>query len=136
MASARHGTLYTGVTSHLIQRICQHRGGSFDGFTKRCGVKLLVWFEQAGTMHAAITRETRHKNWQRKWKIDLIEKANPDWRDLAEELGLPPLPSSSADETRGSFALIRVPCFGRCYGSRISSADDEVGETRRLCVFV
>jgi putative endonuclease len=94
MASARHGTLYTGVTSHLIQRICQHRDGIFGGFTDRYGVKLLVWFEQAGTMHAAITREKQIKNWRRKWKIGLIEKANPDWRDLAEELGLPPLSSS------------------------------------------
>ena len=81
MASARHGTLYTGVTSHLIQRICQHRDGSFGGFTDRYGVKTLVWF----------TREKRIKNWQRKWKIELIEAANPEWRDLAEELGLPPL---------------------------------------------
>ena len=78
MASARHGTLYTGVTSHLIQRICQHRGGSFDGFTKRYGVKTLVWFEPAGTMHAAITREKQIKNWQRKWKIELIEPAFRD----------------------------------------------------------
>ena len=62
MASARHGTLYTGVTSHLIQRICQHRGGSFDSFTKRYGVKMLVWFELAGTMHGAITREKQIKN--------------------------------------------------------------------------
>ncbi|WP_411340558.1 GIY-YIG nuclease family protein [Sphingopyxis sp. J-6] len=89
--AARHGTLYTGVTSHLIQRICQHRGGSFGGFTDRYGVKTLVWFELAATMHAAIAREKRIKNWQRKWKIELIEAANPDWRDLAEELGLPPL---------------------------------------------
>jgi len=91
MASARNGTLYTGVTSHLIQRICQHREGSFDGFTKRYGLKTLVWFELAGTMHAAIAREKQIKNWQRKWKIELIEAGNPDWRDLAEELGLPPL---------------------------------------------
>ena len=90
-ASARYGTLYTGVTSHLIQRIVQHRDGSFDGFTKRYGVKTLVWFERAGTMHAAITREKQIKNWQRRWKIELIEAANPEWRDLAEELGLPPL---------------------------------------------
>ncbi|MGH6694224.1 GIY-YIG nuclease family protein [Sphingopyxis sp.] len=95
MASARHGTLYTGVTSHLIQRVCQHRGGSFEGFTTRYGVKTLVWFELAATMHAAITREKQIKNWQRKWKIELIEAANPEWHDLAEELGLPPLPSSS-----------------------------------------
>ena len=91
MASARHGTLYTGVTSHLIQRIVQHRDGTVDGFTKRYGVKTLVWFELAATMHAAITREKQIKNWQRKWKIELIEAANADWRDLAEELGLPSL---------------------------------------------
>eukprot|EP01034_Spumella_vulgaris_P000875 gene875-1156_t len=95
--SARHGTLYTGVTSHLIRRIVQHRDGSFDGFTKRYGVKTLVWFELAGTMHAAITREKQIKNWQRKWKIELIEAANPDWRDLAEELGLPALGGIHSD---------------------------------------
>ncbi len=99
MASARHGTFYTGVTSHLIQRIWQHRGGSFDGFTKRYGVKTLVWFELAGTMHAAITREKQIKNWQRRWKIELIEAANPEWRDLAEELGLPPLTPPSSCRT-------------------------------------
>jgi len=90
MASARHGTLYTGVTSHLIQRIVQHREGTFDGFTKRYAVKRLVWFELAGTMELAIAREKQLKNWQRRWKIELIETANPEWRDLAEELGLPP----------------------------------------------
>ena len=95
MASARHGTLYTGVTSHLIQRVCQHRDGRFGGFTDRYGVKCLVWFDLAGTMHDAITREKQIKNWQRKWKIDLIEATNPDWRDLGEELGLPPISSSS-----------------------------------------
>lgn len=65
MASARHGTLYTGVTSHLIQRIVQHREGTFDGFTKCYGVKRLVWFELAGTMELAIAREKRLKNWKR-----------------------------------------------------------------------
>ena len=99
MASARNGTLYTGVTSQLIQRIVQHRDGTFDGFTKRYGVKRLVWFELAGTMEHAITREKQLKNWQRKWKIDLIAASNPDWRDLAEELGLPPLPPSSSCRT-------------------------------------
>src|SRR3546814_7380332 len=91
MASARHGTLYTGVTSHLIQRVVQHREGTFDGFTKRYGVKGLVWFELSGTMELAIAREKQLKNWQRRWKIELIEEANPAWRDLAAELGLPPL---------------------------------------------
>ena len=91
MASARTARSNTGVTSHLIQRIVQHRDGTFGGFTERYAVKTLVWFERAGTMHAAITREKQIKNWQRKWKIALIEAANPGWRDLAEELGLPPL---------------------------------------------
>jgi putative endonuclease len=91
MASARNGTLYIGVTSHLIQRIIQHRQSSFDGFTKRYGVKTLVWFELAGTMEHAIQREKQLKNWKRQWKIDLIESANRDWSDIAEELGLPPL---------------------------------------------
>ncbi|WP_288990992.1 GIY-YIG nuclease family protein [uncultured Sphingopyxis sp.] len=93
MASARRGTLYTGVTSHLIQRVCQHRDGSFGGFTDRYAVKRLVWFELAGTMEIAIKREKQLKNWQRQWKIELIEATNPDWRDLAEELGLPPFSS-------------------------------------------
>ena len=86
MASARHGTLYTGVTSHLIQRICQHRDGSFGGFTDRYGVKTLVWFELAGTMHAAITREKQIKAGSRPKKVALIEVENPEWRDLFPEL--------------------------------------------------
>ncbi len=87
MASARHGTLYLAPDpAHLPAS-----GRQFRRLTKRYGVKTLVWFKLAGTMHAAITREKRHKNWQRKWKIELIEAAKPDWRDLAKELGLPPL---------------------------------------------
>ena len=103
MASARYGTLYTGVTSHLIQRVCQHQGGSFGGFTKCYGVKTLVWFELAGTMHAAITREKQIKNWQRQWKIELIEAAKPELAGLGGGIGVaasgrvtPPFPSSSS----------------------------------------
>ena len=91
MASARNGTLYIGVTSNLIQRIAQHREGTASGFTARYAVKNLVCFEQHTTMEQAITREKRLKKWNRAWKIRLIEEANPDWRDLAEDLGFAPL---------------------------------------------
>ncbi|MCL6697222.1 GIY-YIG nuclease family protein [Sphingomonas sp. NSE70-1] len=91
LASKRNGTLYTGVTSDLIARLYHHRNGTFDGFTKQYAVKSLVWFEQHATMESAILREKRIKKWNRRWKLGLIEQSNPDWLDLAEDLGLPPL---------------------------------------------
>jgi putative endonuclease len=87
LASRRNGTLYTGVTSNLLGRIHQHREGSIRGFTRKYGVHLLVWFEQHPTMESAITREKRIKKWERAWKLELIEVANPEWRDLAEDFG-------------------------------------------------
>jgi putative endonuclease len=87
IASGFNGTLYTGVTSNLLQRIAQHRAGSFGGFAERYEVKRLVWFEMHGSMEAAIRREKQLKNWRREWKVALFEKGNPMWRDLAEELG-------------------------------------------------
>ena len=86
MASKRNGTLYTGVTSDLVQRAWQHRRGLIDGFTKRYGCTLLVWFEPAATMHAAITREKQIKAGSRRKKLELIERGNPDWRDLFDEV--------------------------------------------------
>lgn len=91
MASRRNGTLYCGVTSHLMQRIAQHRDGSIPGFTAEYDVKILVWFEQHATMESAIQREKRIKKWNRAWKLRLIEEGNPDWRDLAGDLGFEPL---------------------------------------------
>ena len=91
LASKRNGTLYTGVTSNLIARIYQHRNGFVRGFTRQYAVRTLVWFEQHATMESAITREKRIKKWNRAWKLDLIEAANADWRDLAEDLGFEPL---------------------------------------------
>jgi putative endonuclease len=81
-----HGTLYVGVTSDLPGRVWQHREGVADGFTKRYGVKRLVWYEVHATMEAAITREKQIKEWKRAWKIELIEAMNPKWRDLFEEI--------------------------------------------------
>ena len=86
LASCRNGTLYVGVTSDLIQRIWQHKNKQADGFTKRYEIDVLVWFEQHSTMESAIAREKVIKHWERKWKLNLIEKTNPDWCDLYAEL--------------------------------------------------
>ena len=91
LASRRNGTLYVGVTSDLVTRLHQHRDGHLPGFTRAYDVKMLVWFEQHATMENAILREKRVKKWNRAWKLELIEKDNPGWRDLAEELGFAPL---------------------------------------------
>ena len=82
MANRRNGALYTGVTSNLPQRVGQHRLGEIDGFSKRYGCKLLVWFEQHSTMEHAIACEKQIKAGSRRKKIALIEGGNPDWRDL------------------------------------------------------
>jgi|SRR5690242_563066 len=91
MASDRLGTLYVGVTSNLVGRVMQHRDGTFDGFTKKHGINRLVWFETGSSMEGAIAREKAIKKWRRDWKCNLIERANPEWNDLAVELGLDPL---------------------------------------------
>ena len=86
MASKRNGTLYTGVTSDLAKRVWQHREGVADGFTKKHGCKMLVWFERHDTMEAAIAREKQIKAGNRKKKLALIEAENPTWRDLFEDI--------------------------------------------------
>ncbi len=86
MASKRNGTLYTGVTSNLPHRVWQHREGVVPGFTDRYGCKLLVWFEAADTMEAAILREKQIKGGSRAKKLALIETMNPGWHDLYEQI--------------------------------------------------
>ena len=98
LASARHGTIYIGVTSNLIGRVQQHRDGTFKGFASRYDVRRLVYFEMADTMEAAILREKRLKAWRRDWKIALIEKDNPFWEDRALSLGFPPLSDAAQVE--------------------------------------
>ena len=80
------GVLYTGVTSDLVGRVWQHREGVVEGFTTRYDAKQLVWFEMHQDAEAAITREKRIKRWRRDWKLDLIETANPGWKDLWPEI--------------------------------------------------
>ncbi len=87
LASKRNGTLYIGVTNDLIRRVWEHREGVAEGFTKKYGVKMLVYFEVFEDVHAAIHRETRLKKWKRQWKMDLIQKGNLEWKDLYDSLG-------------------------------------------------
>ena len=82
LASKRNGTLYTGVTSDLANRTWQHKSDLIAGFTKRYGVHRLVWFEEFADIYEAIAREKQIKGWNRAWKIRLLEKQNPEWRDL------------------------------------------------------
>ena len=82
LASGTYGTLYIGVTSNLVRRVWEHREGFVDGFTKEYGVKNLVWYEQHNDICAAIKREKQIKEWRRDWKVNLIQKTNPSWRDL------------------------------------------------------
>ena len=86
LASKRNGTLYVGITNDLIKRVWQHKNDLADGFTKKYQCHHLVYFEQSNDALAAIKREKQLKRWQRKWKLQLIEQSNPDWKDLYTDL--------------------------------------------------
>jgi len=86
LASHRNGTLYIGVTSNLIQRVYQHKKKLIDGFTKKYSIDKLVYFEVHENSNSAIIREKQMKKWRREWKLKLIEKMNPTWKDLYEEI--------------------------------------------------
>jgi putative endonuclease len=89
LASKPNGTLYVGMTDDLTKRIWRHRNEGFPGFTKRYGVKTLVWFETHDSRGSAFVRERRLKKWERAWKLALIERENPRWRDLWPEISTP-----------------------------------------------
>jgi putative endonuclease len=107
LASKRDGVLYVGVTSDLVQRVGLHKQDLTEGFTKKYGVHLLVYYEMHHTMPDAIRREKQLKKWNRAWKVRLIEQLNPEWRDLWTETGEVLMfgpgggefPSEQADET-------------------------------------
>lgn len=86
MASDRNGTLYVGITSDLARRVYEHRQGAMAGFTKRYGVKRLVYLEPFDDVEHALQRERQIKKWNRGWKLELIEKTNPQWLDLYDQL--------------------------------------------------
>ena len=86
LASKKNGTLYIGVTSNLLRRVSQHRGKETPGFAQRYGVHRLVYCETFGHIEDAIRREKRLKDWKRQWKLRLIERDNPQWRDLYDDM--------------------------------------------------
>jgi putative endonuclease len=86
MTNRPNGTLYIGVTSDISRRAYEHRQGRIDGFTKRYGLTRLIYFERYEDIRQAIQRESNMKHWPRTWKVRLILGANPDWRDLYEDL--------------------------------------------------
>jgi putative endonuclease len=86
MANRKNGTIYIGVTSDLVKRVWEHRNGVVPGFTKRYGCKLLVWYEAFDDIQQARQRELQMKEWNRAWKIRLIEETNLDWEDLCPTL--------------------------------------------------
>jgi putative endonuclease len=86
LASKRNGTLYVGVTSNLIKRVYEHKNNLVSGFTQKYKVHYLVYYETTEDINSAIAREKHLKKWKRAWKIELIEKNNPEWRDLYSEL--------------------------------------------------
>jgi putative endonuclease len=86
LASKRNGTLYTGMTSNLAKRVYEHKNDLVGGFTKKYNIHDLVYYETTDDRGSALTREKQLKKWRRSWKIALIEKQNPEWRDLHYEL--------------------------------------------------
>lgn len=87
LTNKKYGVLYVGVTSNLLRRTCQHREEIANGFSSKYKTKMLVYYEEHASAEFAIKREKQIKEWQRMWKIELIEKMNPSWKDLAVELG-------------------------------------------------
>ncbi len=87
LASQPYGTLYVGVTNDLVRRVHEHREEVADGFTKKYGVKRLVYYETFDSIEMAIRREKSVKRWARDWKVALIERENPQWVDLWHGLG-------------------------------------------------
>lgn len=86
LASKKNGTLYIGVTNDLKRRIYEHKNDIIEGFTKKYQVHDLVFYEQGESIEGAILKEKQMKTWNREWKINLIKKSNPEWKDLFEDL--------------------------------------------------
>jgi putative endonuclease len=86
LTNERNGTLYVGVTNDLVRRVYEHRFSEVPGFTREHGLHRLVWFEQFTSIALAIAREKLLKKWRREWKLNLIERDNPDWHDLYDDL--------------------------------------------------
>ncbi len=97
LASKRNGTLYIGVTNDLERRISEHKNNLVDGFTAKYDIHNLVYYEETNDIESAIQREKQLKKWNREWKLELIEKVNPEWRDLSKDW----IPDQVGDDKRG-----------------------------------
>ena len=86
LANKKNGTLYTGVTNDLVRRVYEHKNGCAEGFTKKYTIHILVYYEVCEDIREAIIREKRIKKWNRKWKVEMIEKTNPEWIDLYDTI--------------------------------------------------
>lgn len=86
LSSKRNGTLYVGVTANLTRRVYEHKQYLIEGFTSKYRVHNLVYYECSSNIHSALQREKQIKKWNRKWKLELIEKKNPEWNDLYEDI--------------------------------------------------
>lgn len=86
LATKRNGTFYTGVTNDLVRRVYEHKNGLAEGFTKKYGIKQLVYYEVFGDVELAIQREKLIKKWRRSIKMEAIERQNPEWRDLYDDI--------------------------------------------------
>ena len=86
LSSKQNGTVYSGVTSDIVKRSYEHKNNLADGFTKKYNIHQLVWYEIHETAETAIMREKQIKKWQRKWKLELIERNNPQWKDLYDDI--------------------------------------------------
>ncbi len=87
LASEKDGKIYIGVTNDLLRRVVEHKTKQVKGYTEKHGIDTLVWYEQSESINGAIIREKQMKKWNRKWKIRIIEKTNPEWNDLFYEVG-------------------------------------------------
>ncbi|MDO8682026.1 MAG: GIY-YIG nuclease family protein [Armatimonadota bacterium] len=98
LASRRNGTLYVGITNDLQRRMYEHKNGLIEGFTKKYGVHMLVYYDETSDVNAAIAREKHIKGWNRAWKLQIIEAMNPEWKDLAADLFTDEMDSRSSRE--------------------------------------
>jgi putative endonuclease len=96
MTNKENGTIYVGVTNNLARRTYEHKNKITKGFTSKYSLDKLVYFEETSDVESAIAREKQIKAWRRHWKLELVNKSNPDWEDLSEELDL--LDSESSSE--------------------------------------
>lgn len=102
LAHEPHGAIYVGVTDNLVRRVWEHHEGVVEGFTKKYNIKTLVYFEMTPNIEAAIAREKLLKRWKRQWKEELIEKSNPEWKDLFSEINGELIPHHVRDDSKNN----------------------------------